>query len=125
MAGPRVYDRLYVGGQWIEPVGRGTLDVIDSATETRFATIPAAEPADVDRAVAAARAAFATWSEASPSARGIFLRQVAEGLDARRDELADVIAHEVGMPKHISVTSQVGGGISGFAAAAELATTFP
>ncbi len=118
------YDKLYIDGSWVAPSGNGTLEVIDSTTEAVFATIPAGDAADIDRAVAAARAAFAAWSQQPAPERGKLLRRVADALEARRDEIAAVIAHEVGMPKHQAVTAQVGGGISGFAAAAELAVNF-
>jgi acyl-CoA reductase-like NAD-dependent aldehyde dehydrogenase len=98
--------------------------VIDSTTEEVFATIPAGVPEDIDRAVAAAKAAFATWSEEPAPERSKLLRRVAEELEARRDEIADVITHEVGMPKGQSAAIQVGMGISAFATAAELASTF-
>jgi aldehyde dehydrogenase (NAD+) len=52
------YTKLYINGQWVDPVGQGHLDVIDSTTEEVFATIPDGAPEDIDRAVAAARAAF-------------------------------------------------------------------
>ena len=119
------YTRLYIDGAWVEPSGRGTLEVVDSTTEERFATIPAGDADDIDRAVAAAKAAFPDWSERTGAERGKLLQRVADALEARRDEIAAVIAHEVGMPKHQALTAQVGGGISGFAAAAELATTYP
>jgi betaine-aldehyde dehydrogenase len=118
------YAKLYIDGSWVAPSGSGTLHVIDAATETVFATIPAGDATDIDRAVAAAKAAFPAWSEQPAPERGKLLRRVAEALEARRDELAAVIAHEVGMPKHQALDAQVGGGISGFAAAAELTTTF-
>jgi aldehyde dehydrogenase (NAD+) len=53
-----VYPGFYIGGAWARPAGTGKLDVIDSATETVFATVPEGAPEDIDRAVAAARAAF-------------------------------------------------------------------
>ena len=52
------YDKLYIDGAWVAPAGTDTLEVIDSTTEEVFATIPAGAPADIDRAVAAAKAAF-------------------------------------------------------------------
>ena len=52
------FDKLYIDGAWVEPAGDDTLEVIDSTTEEVFATIPAGTPADIDRAVAAAKAAF-------------------------------------------------------------------
>ena len=93
------YDKLYIDGSWVAPAGTDTLEVIDSTTEEVFATIPAGVPDDIDRAVAAAKAAFGAWSEEPAPERGKLLRRVAEELEARRDEIADVITHEVGMPK--------------------------
>ncbi len=118
------YDKLYIDGAWVAPAGGDTLDVIDSTTEQVFATIPAGVPADIDRAVAAAKAAFTAWSEEPAPERGKLLRRVAEALEARRDEIAEVITHEVGMPKGQSAAIQVGTGISAFSTASELASTF-
>jgi acyl-CoA reductase-like NAD-dependent aldehyde dehydrogenase len=118
------FDKLYIDGAWVPSQGTDTLEVIDSTTEAVFATIPAGVPADIDRAVAAAKAAFTTWSEAPAPERSKLLRRVAEELEARRDEIADVITHEVGMPKGQSAAIQVGMGISAFATASELASTF-
>ncbi len=106
------------------PAGSETIDVIDATSEQVFATIPAGAPEDVDRAVAAARSAFGPWSQQTAADRGKLLRQVADGLEARRDEIADVITHEVGMPRGQSAAIQVGLGISAFSIAAELAETF-
>ena len=118
------FDKLYIGGAWIAPEQSDVLEVTDSTTEALFATIPAGTPADIDRAVAAAKAAFPGWSEESAPERGKLLLRVAEELAARRDEIADVITHEVGMPKGQSAAIQVGTGISAFSNAAELASTF-
>jgi aldehyde dehydrogenase (NAD+) len=119
-----VFDKLYIDGSWVVPAGTGTLEVIDSTTEEVFATIPAGEPADIDRAVAAAKAAFPAWSEQPAPERGKLLKRVAEELEARRDEIAEIITHEVGMPKPLSAAIQVGTGISAFTIASELAETF-
>ena len=54
----KTFDKLYIDGAWVAPAGTDTLEVIDSTTEEVFATIPAGTPADIDRAVAAAKAAF-------------------------------------------------------------------
>jgi acyl-CoA reductase-like NAD-dependent aldehyde dehydrogenase len=51
-------DKLSIDGSWVTPAGNDVLEVIDSTTEEVFATIPAGVPADIDRAVAAAKAAF-------------------------------------------------------------------
>jgi acyl-CoA reductase-like NAD-dependent aldehyde dehydrogenase len=120
----QVFDKLYIDGSWVTPAGSGTLEVIDSTTEEVFATVPAGEPADIDRAVAAAKAAFPAWSEQPAPERGKLLLRVAEALEARRDEIAEIITHEVGMPKPLSAAIQVGTGISAFTIASELADTF-
>jgi aldehyde dehydrogenase (NAD+) len=120
----RAFEKLYIDGSWVAPTGTETLEVTDSTTEEVFATIPAGVPADIDRAVAAAKAAFEAWSEEPAPERGKRLLRVAEELTARRDEIADIITHEVGMPKGQSAAIQVGTGIAAFSTAAELASTF-
>ncbi len=119
------FTKFYIDGEWVEPEGRGTLEVIDATTEAVFATVPDGAPGDIDRAVAAAKAAFPAWSSQPAEERGKLLRRVAEELEARRDEIAEVITHEVGMPKPQSAAIQVGTGISAFTIASDLATTFP
>jgi acyl-CoA reductase-like NAD-dependent aldehyde dehydrogenase len=119
-----VYPGFYIGGAWARPAGRGKLDVIDSATETVFATVPEGAPEDIDRAVAAARAAFPVWSQTPAAVRGELVGRVADLLEGRRDELADVISHELGMPRAQSAPVQVGSGISTFRMAADLAAVF-
>jgi aldehyde dehydrogenase (NAD+) len=118
------YTRFYIGGQWVEPAGTGKLDVLDPATETVFATIAEGLPEDIDRAVAAARAAFTGWWDTAPAARGELLSRVADLLQERRDEVADAISHELGMPRSQSDPIQVGSGIATFLMAAELAATY-
>ena len=119
-----VYPGFYIGGAWARPAGTGKLDVIDSATETVFATVPEGAPEDIDRAVAAARAAFPVWSQTPAAVRGELVGRVADLLEGRRDELADVISHELGMPRAQSAPVQVGSGISTFRMAADLAAVF-
>ena len=73
--------------------GTGTLDVVDSTTEAVIGTIPEGTAEDVDRAVAAARAAFPAWAATPVEERTALLNKVQEGLGARLDELADLITH--------------------------------
>jgi aldehyde dehydrogenase (NAD+) len=118
------YTKLYIDGAWVESTGTGQLEVIDSTTEQVFATVPEGTPADIDRAVAAAKAAFESWSAQAPAERSKQLRRVAEGLEARTDEIADIEAHEIGMPRPLSALIQVGLGVRAFATAADLLDTF-
>lgn len=119
------YSRLYIDGAWVAPAGPDTIDVIDATTEAVFATVPAGVPADIDRAVAAAKAAFPAWAAESAPERGKLLRRVADGLEVRRDEIAAAITHELGMPIGLSAAIQVGTGIAAFATAAAIVAEFP
>ncbi|HEX3293685.1 MAG TPA: aldehyde dehydrogenase family protein, partial [Solirubrobacterales bacterium] len=64
-----VRDRLYIGGEWVQPAGSETIEVIDSTTEQVIGRIPEGTPEDVDRAVNAARAGFEAWREVSVEQR--------------------------------------------------------
>ena len=62
----QVRDKLFIGGEWVEPPGSEPIEVINSTTEEVMGTIPAGSAEDADRAVAAARDAFDSWSQTSP-----------------------------------------------------------
>jgi betaine-aldehyde dehydrogenase len=120
----RDYNKLYIGGNWVEPVGTGTLEVVNAATEEIMGRIPEGEPADAERAVGAARKAFAGWAATPRAERAAALRRLADGLEARHDELADVITGEVGMPRSLSWAIQAGLPIKVLRSYADLAETF-
>ena len=101
-------DRLYINGEWVEPDGKGTLDVINSSTEEVVATIPEGTAVDADRAIRAARAAFTGWSELPVEERAQYLEKIQAGLAARQDELTRVIATELGMPTRWCAFLQLG-----------------
>ncbi|HEV3265584.1 MAG TPA: aldehyde dehydrogenase family protein [Acidimicrobiales bacterium] len=121
---PIVRDRLFIGGEWVPSAGTGTLDVIDSTTEEVMGTIPEGSPKDVDLAVAAARAAFPAWAATPVKERTELLTRVSQELTARMEELADLIAHEVGMPLVLSQLVQMGLPIGTFASMAQVAADF-
>ena len=58
-------DKVFIGGEWVEPQGTETIEVVNSTTEEVMATIPACTAEDADLAVRAARAAFESWSQTS------------------------------------------------------------
>ena len=69
-ADAHVRDRIYIGGEWVASSGSGTIEVINATTEEVMGSVPEGTAQDVDRAVAAARAAFESWSQTpSRSAR--------------------------------------------------------
>jgi len=103
-----VRDKLYNGGGWVEPAGTGTIDVVEAATEEVMGRVPAGEPADADRAVAAARSAFDDWAAVPATERADWLSRLQEGLVARTTEVGTLIAREVGMPLSMATLIQAG-----------------
>ncbi|HLF84292.1 MAG TPA: aldehyde dehydrogenase family protein [Blastocatellia bacterium] len=103
-----VREKLYVNGEWVEPAGKGMLDVINSTTEEVMGSVPEGTAEDINRAVAAARAAFDSWSATPAAERAGFLQKIAAGLVARQSEIAAIIASEVGMPLPLATMVQAG-----------------
>jgi len=101
-------ERIFIGGEWVEPQAGETLEVINSSTEEPMGTIPACTPADADRAVLAARDAFESWSRSSREERARYLSAIATGLGERAQEIAATITQELGMPLKLSQMIQVG-----------------
>lgn len=104
----RAYDKIYVGGAWVASTGTGVLEVINSTTEEVMGRIPDGTAEDVNLAVAAAKRAFETWSQTTVDERVGYLSKLAEGLAARKSEIASVIAAEVGMPLPMATAVQAG-----------------
>jgi aldehyde dehydrogenase (NAD+) len=104
----QVRDTIYIDGAWVPSGGTGTIDVFGSATEEVIGRIPEGVPEDVDRAVAAAKAAFPAWSVTTAEERAKHLTRLQEGLAGRMAELAALIATEVGMPIRLAGAIQVG-----------------
>ncbi|MCW2681411.1 MAG: aldehyde dehydrogenase family protein [Frankiales bacterium] len=99
---------FFIDGQWVPAEGRAPIPVIDPATEEQVSSVPAGAEEDVDRAVAAARRAFAAWSVTTPQARAELLSAAADALEARTDEVALLISSEMGTPLSFSKAVQVG-----------------
>jgi aldehyde dehydrogenase (NAD+) len=104
----QVRDKLYIGGEWVDPTGAETIEVVNPTTEQVIGTIPQGTQGDVDKAVAAAREAFETWGQTTPEERAGYLQAISEGLGARMEELAALIAQELGMPLKLSHMIQAG-----------------
>lgn len=93
-------DRLkfYIDGAWVDPMRASTIGVINPATEEAIGRISLGSSADVDRAAAAARRAFATYSETSVEQRLFWMGGIIEGFRARLPELARTMTLEMGSP---------------------------
>jgi acyl-CoA reductase-like NAD-dependent aldehyde dehydrogenase len=105
---PVVRDRLYIGGEWVEPAGQGAIDVVNPTTGQPAGRIPEGTVDDADRAVRAARAAFDDWSRRTPFERAGFCAAIGAKLAERGDELAALFTTELGMPLTLSRMIQVG-----------------
>lgn len=109
LAAPKAPERFFINGRWVEPISNRTLKVVSPSTEELLITYPEAGPADIDRAVAAAREAFdrGPWPRMAPSERAAALRRVAGLLAQRLDEIAHAWTLQVGAP--ISLTKKLVG----------------
>lgn len=92
--------RMLVAGEWVDSQSRAEMSVTNPATEEVVDTVPQATREDVDRAVAAAKAAFADWSRTDPEERARLLRKGAERVRACQEEVADLLTREQGKPTH-------------------------
>ena len=81
----QTFKDLFIGGEWVAPSSSEIIEVISPATEEVIGQVPHASFEDADRAVAAARKAFAGWSGATAYNRGQVLYRVAELLEGRRE----------------------------------------
>ena len=104
----------YIDGKWVDSEGGVRREVINPATEEPCAVISVGTKADVDKAVAAARRAFKTWSKTTREERLAVLNRIVEEYKKRAGDLAVVMAEEMGAPVSFAGTAQVGAGIGGF-----------
>jgi acyl-CoA reductase-like NAD-dependent aldehyde dehydrogenase len=110
MATQTLIDRteLYIGGAWVAPAGDDTIEVVNASTEEVMGRIPQGTPADVDAAVAAARDAFEGWSTTPVEERAAMCAAISAKLQDRQEELAVLIASELGMPVKLAAMVQAG-----------------
>ena len=100
---------FYIDGTWSSPLSSATIDVISPVTEQAIATIPEGGTADIDRAVAAAHKAFdhGPWPRMSHRERAAILLRVADELDKRTPEMAEIMVAEMGSPISQALYGQV------------------
>ncbi|HEU4360843.1 MAG TPA: aldehyde dehydrogenase [Mycobacterium sp.] len=107
----RTYDQLFIGGRWQQPATDRRLAVISPHTEQQIGEVPEASAEDVDRAVAAARAAFdhGPWPRLSAAERMEKIEKLAAVYTGHLDEMADLITDEMGSPRGFSRQGQAAG----------------
>ena len=103
--------KFYINGQWVEPSTSDTLDVINPATEQPIEAVAMGGVADVDKAVAAAKAAFETFSQTTKEERIALLEAVIAKYAERMADIAGVISEEMGAPSTLAAKAQAPTGI--------------
>ena len=103
--------KFYIDGAWVSPNNAKPIDVINPATEEPCAQIALGNSADVDKAVAAAKAAFATWGYTAPQERMALMEKLVEVYKRRSGEMAEAISKEMGAPISMANSAQAAAGI--------------
>jgi aldehyde dehydrogenase (NAD+) len=106
--------QFYIDGRWVDPTKAHDFNVINPANERPIATISLGTAADVDKAVAAARKAFESFSEASADARLALLQRIIEVYQSKSEEMAETISQEMGAPLSLSKAAQAPAGLGHF-----------
>ena len=101
-------EHLYINGSWVESTGEGSIEVINPANEETIGSVPVGSAADVEAAVAAAKAAFPDWSKTSVEDRIGYLNMLSQAIKGRTEELTELITSEVGTPINYCRGAMVG-----------------
>ncbi len=103
------YDRLFIGGDWVEPSSSSVFEVHSPTTGELVGRVPEAQDADVDRAVAAAREALdnGPWPRMTPAERGAILTKAADAIRNDMQGIAELISSEMGSPVSWGLMAQV------------------
>ena len=94
---PSLHD-LFINGDWVKPQGDKYLDVINPTDEEVVQRVAAGDAHDIDAAVAAAKQAFVTWGKTSGKERAVYLRAMADAVQANLDELSKLETIDCGKP---------------------------
>jgi len=115
---------FYIDGKWVKPATSKTLDVINPANEEAYARISLGSKADVDKAVAAARRAFETFSKTSREERLALMGKIVEVYQKHYAEMVETISKEMGAPLGLSKAAQAATGLGHFGEAMRLLKDF-
>lgn len=96
-----------INGERVPAASGATYDVIDPTTGEVYAQAPMSGEEDVDRAYAAAAAAFETWGDTTPQDRATAMLKIAEAIDARKDEINEVECRDTGKPLHLTMSEEM------------------
>ncbi|MEU2513200.1 aldehyde dehydrogenase [Streptomyces syringium] len=127
MRGVIEHGQLFIGGVMADPAGTDTIDVVSPHTEAVIGRVPHATRADVDRAVAAGRAAFESgvWARRPLAERIEVVTRIKDAIAARHEEIARVVSAQNGSPYSWSVLGQALGAMMVWDCAITVARDFP
>jgi len=97
----------FIDGQYVAPRADASFDVTDPATESTYASSPVSNAADVDAAFSAAARAFESWGETTPSERQLALFRIADAVESRAEEFADLESQDTGKPRASLVSDEI------------------
>lgn len=92
------HQKFYINGSWVDPIAPRVMDVINPATEAAYTQISLGSAADVDCAVAAAKAAFPAFSASTKAERMALLRCILDNYNQRAEDIAQAVSEEMGAP---------------------------
>ena len=97
----------FINGKYVASRGKDALELIDPATEAVYANSPISDPADIDSAYTAAAAAFETWGDTTPGERQLALFRIADEMEKRAEEFADLESQDTGKPRASLVDDEI------------------
>lgn len=100
--------QLYINGEWMDSTGNDFAEVTNPANEETIAKVPVGTEEDVDKAVAAAKAAFPSWNTTPVEERIALMEKFDEAINARKEEIRDTIVAELGAAKTFAMKGQIG-----------------
>ena len=116
---------FYIDGEWVAPLGAKTMPVVNPATEEAMYDVALGSEADVDKAVAAARAAFGAFATTSRKERVALLERVIEVYTSRIKDIGAAISDEMGAPLPFAERSQAGAGLAQLRTVLQALKTYP
>ncbi len=116
--------QFYIDGAWVDPTSPKEFPVLSPATEEPIGTISLGDKADVDKAVAAARRAFPSFSETTREERLELLGKIGAAYQTHYEEMAETISREMGAPLWLSKAAQAAAPLGHLAAAMEVLKSY-
>ena len=97
----------FIGGRYVPASGADRMPLVDPVTEETYGELPVSDGSDVDAAYAAASAAFPIWRDTTPGERQLALFRIADEMEARAEEFADLESQDTGKPRASLVADEI------------------